>query len=808
MILLVNARRLLGIFFIAIIIAGCAQGAPEDSATTPTATPQNPVPTAAPIPTRDRDFIVIATDAPLPPFTQFDEFGNVIGFDNSVMEAIAASAGFEYEFVVTPHQGVLDILASGNKGDFDAVMSSLLVPEQPQEGISYTVPYLEVGQVLMVLADEKELLTPADIKPGTAIGVQSGSQAEVTAKTTLAISEADLFNEYEKPDQVVQALLDETVRAIIIDSQSAEFFSKSFPQQLKISGGEGSEAWIDSKSYGIAVASSETDLLERLNKAVEQLKADEVIDQIAVRWLILDDLPTETIDPGESRVGTPENEFFIGIVGQLEDMDPATFSYDLINWEIMSNSMSGLYMFDANNELQPVLAQEMPVISEDKLEYTIRLKEGLLFPDGSELTAEDVRWSVIRASRLGNFLVNGTLKDSNEDNFADVDGVQVLDPLTVKFILQEPTAYFPSMLATPPYFPISSECYAETADPGSICGGLGPYTIASWNKGDRLRLEANPQWPGWSLPQEETIVVRFYNDAAGIRKSLIDFESIDLAWTGLTYADFVQLQDALSEGSGNEIKPWSGPSVFKSYLIFDHKSPTWSNKKVRQAAAYALDRNVIVESVFGPSRNPLLSPVPDDVPSHIAVFPSPDPNQVASLMLEAGYTAENPLEVTIWFVNDGRYSDREEQYVASIRDQLNATGVFRVEIAGAPWDQFRVQMAECGYESYLLGWPSPGKPVDYLDVSSWTDFFVQETDSVICSNFESTEMDALVKASREETNPEVRSEIIAQIQELWANEIPTLDITQEPRRALSLAKVDNVMIDAMGFLHYELLTKD
>ena len=509
MILPVRARPLLGIFFLAILIAGCGQGAPEDAETAPTATPQNPVATAAPIPTRDSDFVVIATDAPLPPFTQFDEFGNVIGFDNSVMEAVASSAGFEYEFVVTPYQGVLDVLATGRKGDFDAVMSSLLIPEQPQEGISYTTPYLEVGQVLMVLADEKELLAPADIKQGTAIGVQSGSQAEVTAKTTLGISEADLFNEYEKPEQVVQALLDETVRAIIIDSQSAEFFSESFPQQLKIGGGEGSDAWIDSKSYGIAVASSDTKLLERLNKAIEQLKADKTIDQIAVRWLILDDLPTATIDPGESRVGTPQDEFFIGIVGKLEDMDPATFSYDLINWEIMSNSMSGLYMFDANNELKPVLAQDMPVISEDKLEYTIRLKEGLVFPDGSELTAEDVRWSVIRASRLGNFLVNGTLKDSNEDNFADVDGVQVIDPLTVKFILQEPTAYFPSMLATPPYFPISSECYAETADPGSICGGLGPYTIASWNKGDRIRLEANPQWPGCHFLKKRQLLCVF-----------------------------------------------------------------------------------------------------------------------------------------------------------------------------------------------------------------------------------------------------------------------------------------------------------
>ncbi|MDX1413451.1 MAG: ABC transporter substrate-binding protein [Candidatus Promineifilaceae bacterium] len=805
---IVRVGQWIGICLLVLALAGCDQSGADMAEVNPTTVPESPAATETPVPTRDPNLIVIATDAPLPPFTQFDELGNIEGFNHSAMEVIASNAEVDFEFVVTPHQGVLEILAGGESSDFDAVMSSLLLSEHTQEGITYTSPYLEIGQVLVVLADENELLGHNDIKPGMPIGVLQGSQGELTAKSLPNIMDSDLFNEYETIEQVVQALLDETVRGIIIDNHSADFFATSFPQQLKIPGGSGPENWIDAKSYGIAVASDNKKLLDQLNLAIERGHEDGTLNETAVRWLVTDDLPTAAIDPGESRTGTPDDELFIGVIGQLQDMDPATFSYDLINWEIMSNSMSGLYMFDPDNELQPVLARALPSISADKLEYTIQLKEGLVFPDGTELTAEDVRWSVIRASRLGNFLVNGTLKDSNEDNFADFDAVQVIDPLTVKFILQEPTAYFTSMLATPPYFPISSECYAETADPGSICGGLGPYRISSWLPGDRITLEANPEWPGWTSPAQETIIIRFYDDAAGIKKSLIDFQSIDLAWTGLSYNDFAEMQ-TLPDGSINsDLKPWLGPSSFKSYLIFNHDSAPWENIKVRQAASYAIDRQAIVDSVFGESRISLLSPIPDEVPGHVSTFPARDADQVASLMLEAGYTTENPLEVTIWFVDDGRYSDREEQYINLIRDQLNATGIFRVEVAGAPWDQFRVQIAECGYESYLLGWPSPGRPVDYLDPSSWTDFFVQETDSIICSNFESPQMDALVQAAREETDPSLRAEIYAQIQELWADELPTLDVTQEPRRALSLTKVDNLKINAHGFLHYEYLTKE
>ena len=804
----VQIKWLLGLLLLVVLATGCQQGAAEIAVTEPTATPVDANPTAAPAPTRDRDFVVIATDAPLPPFTRFDEFGNVEGFDSAVMENIAAIAGFEYEFVVTPHQGVLDILAAGNSNDFDAVMSSLLVPETAQEGIVYTEPYLEVGQVMLVLANEDELQSYEDIRPGMAVGVQHGSYGEQTALEIVQISEDDLFNEYEKADQVVQALLDETVRAVIIDSHSADYFAESFPQQLKISGGEEGESWISRKSYGIAIAANDSELLKKLNDAIAQMKADQVIKRLTVAWLILDDFPAGGIDPGESRVGTPAGEFFIGVIGQLEDMDPASLSSDFVNWEIMNNSMSGLYRFNADNELQPMLAEGMPLISEDKVEYTVRLKQGLLFPDGSDFTAEAVRWSVIRASRLGNFLVNGTLKDANEDNFADSDAVQVLDPFTVKFILQEPTAYFPSLLATPPYFPISDECYVETADPGSSCGGLGPYTIANWAGGDRIRLEANPQWPGRPAPAFENIIVRFYGDAAGMRKSLAEFQSIDLAWTGLPYSDFLELQNQDVDGDGNvDIKPWDGPSTFKSYLIFEQETPPWNSKQVRQAVSYAIDRNAIVEDVFGGSRIPLLSPIPDEVPGHVATLPATDHEKVRSLMLEAGYTPENPLEITIWFVNDGRYSAQEEQYLTALSEQLEATGVFLVSISGAPWDQFRVQISQCGYAAYLLGWPSPGRPVDYLDPSSWTDFFVQNTDRVFCSNYESAEMDKLLLASREERDVALRADIYTQIQALWADELPTLDITQEPRRALSLAKVDNVGIDALGLLHYELLTK-
>lgn len=792
--------RFYSIFIILLLAAGCQRAEPELVATAVPPTPTSPAITI-PESSRGSDFIVVATDAPNSYFADFDLQGNVIGFDNDLMARIAAIANFDYEFLVTPHEGVLENLVSPVNRDYDAVMSSLVIPATPEPGIAYTVPYLEVGQVMVVLADERELQSYTDIQPGMAVGAPANSSSEEAAREMLALSDADVY-EYETATQALQALIDESVNAVVVDHYTAVHFTQTYPEQLKIAGGNGRDAWISQKTYGIAVPAANTQLLDRLNQAILQTQDDQTIDRLTTAWLIADG----SIDAGESRVGTPTSEFVIGMVGQLSDMDPAS-GPDLIAWEIKNNTMSGLYGYNSSNQLVPLLAANMPTISEDKLEYTIGLRRGVRFPDGRELTAEDVVWSISRSARLGSFLVNSYLKDSNDDSFADVDALQIVDTYTVKIVLQEPTAYFPSLLATPPYYPVSSACFAAGADPLSSCGGIGPYTIVSWEVGDRIRLKANPEWPGRPSPAFENIQVRFYTDVASMLRSLTEFQSLDLAWTGLPFSDYLALAavDQDEDGSADYVN-WQGPAIFKSYLMFDHDSDPWDTPRVRQAASLALDRAALA-ALFGGLRQPLYSPIPDAVPGHQAVFPQRDLTQAVTLLLQAGYSPAVPLPITLTFVNDGRYSPQEEAYATAIKNQLEETEVFQVTLEGASWEVVRTQISQCNTPFYLIGWPSPGQPTNYLDVTSWTDFFVQNTDSGFCSNYESAEMTKLLEEANEELDTAVRLQQYGQIQELWAEEMPTLELTQEIRFATSLPNVENVRIDALGLLHYEVLTK-
>jgi len=535
--------RQYGVVSLAILLAvvtGCSNDGSSDPVQTVEPTPAGtPLTLAAedgfPASAEDITFITVATDAParFQEFGDIDPLGNVIGFDPGIMAALADIVDIDFEFVVTGYAGLLD---SVSNGEFDSAMSSLLIPGEPVDGLIYTDPYLEVGQVLVVLANNSIVQSHRDLVIGIPIGVQQYSSAEQTARDVVGLLDSDI-QLYDTPAEVVQALIDRQVDGIIMDHDDAEYYTATYPQQLRITGDQGREAWITEKEYGIAVSEGNTALLELLNEAIAIAVANGAVEALTQEWLVSQAL----INAGESLVGTLSDELVIGIVGELTSLDPAARDRDLIGWEVRHNIMSGLLRVDAQNNLAPSLAEDFPLISEDKLEYTFRIKPNLIFPDGSELTAEDVRFSITRAAGLGNFQVNRYLKDENEDGFADVDAVQVLDPMTVKFVLDQPTSFFPSVLATPPYSIISESCYAANPDPSLPCGGMGPYTVTEWDPGIQIRLAAYEQWPG-EVPAFQNLQLRFYDDQSQMRDSL-ENNAIDIAWTGLSVGDWRGLRD-------------------------------------------------------------------------------------------------------------------------------------------------------------------------------------------------------------------------------------------------------------------------
>lgn len=805
-----STSSLSSLLILLIVIVGCARQTPvpdTTDATPPTATviaaatteteptdtaANPPTPTAVPVPPADNGVLTVAIDVPHKQveFAAFDDFGNITGLDADLIAAIAAvSDDLAYELIAIPYDAIIDGVQTGK---FDMGLSAIVIPEQPEEGIAYTRPYLEIGEQLLVRANETEITDIDSITADMVVSVEAESQSGQIAIDRLPMSSRQLLT-FGSVQAAVQELSNGTVRAAVVDNYQASYYINRYPQRFKLAGG-----FINgSRSFGIAVAADNTDLLTTLNTAIATLSDNENVTAITDR--LVDKRP---INRGDiSLVGTPEDRVLIGVVGTSGDLDPSSDTFGYINWEIKQNTMSGLLRYDQNNQLVPALAATMPTISDDGLKYTFTLREGLFFPDGTLLDANAVRNSLVRASENGNGQLNNFLRDNNLDGFADGDAIQAVGNNQIVLQLDEAASHFVTFLATPPYFILNPSCAAGTFDPLANCNGIGPYTITAYEPDVLVRMEANPLWP-LEKAIMSSVELRFYADTATLRGALLS-EQIDIVWHGIANANN---EEGRALAADDTLKPWAGASVFKSYLVFEQSQEPWDDVRVRRAAAYALDRDALVEKVFvDGERQPLLGPIPSGIPGNAPAAPAPDLGSAITLLNAAGYSLLNPLEIDLWYLDDGRYTEREGDYAAAIKEQLEETGIFEVTLNSEAWPIYSARMSSCEYPAFLLGWPGTTAQ-RYIDPMIWLGHFIYNAE-VVCSNYESEEMSALMASVLEETDLATRMGLYGQVQALWAAELPTLDLTQERNQAYSSADITALTIDPLGIMRYETLQK-
>ncbi len=482
----------------------------------------------------------------------------------------------------------------------------------------------------------------------------------------------------------------------------------------------------------------------------------------------------------------PAGPLVIGTTDSVTDLDPAQ-SYDFHTWEIHHNTMDTLLTYKpGTTELQPGLAERYEV-SDDGLEYTFYLRQGLKFPDGTDFNADAVVWSINRVMRLEG--------DPSWLVTSFVDHVEKVDEYTVKFVLQNPVGFFPLLVATQPYSPVSPNCYPENEfDSDSTCGGIGRYRIVRWERDVEMVLEANPDYYGTPAAYKD-IVVRYFADSTALRLAL-ESGDIDVAWKTLTPSDYDDFrQDAnynLYEGAGPYIR----------YICFNTTTPPFDNPKVRQAVSLAIDRDAISGVVFQGTHKNLYSMVPEGMFGHIDAFPERDLEQAKALLAEAGFDESNPLVMDLWWTPD-HYGPTEGDVATVLKQALEETGVIQVNLQSAEWATYTDYFGPGTMPVFLLGWYP-----DYLDPDNYTSAFAECGASDDLGIFYcNEEMDNLLKQARLSTDMNERKDLYAQIQQLWTTEVPTIPFTQGLLLVVTQKNVGGVVLDPTLFLHYFTLTK-
>ncbi len=216
----------------------------------------------------DLGTVTIGTNAEYPPFEFVDEESDITGFDIELMEAIAAEAGFDYEFVNTRWDGIFVALASG---EFDAVISAATITAERAEMVNFSDPYFNAGQRLAVRADETEIAGPEDLA-GKKVGVQLGTTGDIWLTDN---TEAEVVR-YDENTLAFQALANEDVDAVMADGPTAVDIIKANPEMdLMILDG----VYTD-EEYGIAVNKDRDDVLAAINEGLAAVRESGQYDQI------------------------------------------------------------------------------------------------------------------------------------------------------------------------------------------------------------------------------------------------------------------------------------------------------------------------------------------------------------------------------------------------------------------------------------------------------------------------------------------------------------------------------------------------
>ncbi len=465
------------------------------------------------------------------------------------------------------------------------------------------------------------------------------------------------------------------------------------------------------------------------------------------------------------------------------DLDPAN-AYDFHTWEIFYNIYQGLLRYPpGETNLVPGLAESYD-ISADGKEYTFKLRKGLKFTDGSACDANAVKWSIDRVIALKgdpSWLVTDF-----------VDHVDVVNNLSVKFVLKNPVAYFPSLVASVPYYPVNPNIYPKdkiVRDPSEMKGGklvgLGPYQVVSFKRDQEIVMDANPNYYG-PKPKNDRVVIRYFADATTMRLALEKGE-VDFAFKSLNPSDIVDLEKS------NKIQTIKAQGPYIRYICFLTDTKPFSDKNLRQAVAAAINRKPLLQKVFLGQNAPLYSMVPMGMWSHTDDFKTVhgDGNiaKAQKLLKAAGYSESNKLTFDFWYT-PSHYGDTEVDMAAVIKDQLEATGMMKVNVKSAEWAAYRDNWANKVMPIWLLGWYP-----DYIDPDNYTSAFAGTAGSKgLGIHFSSAVWDKKFVEGQTITDMGKRAAVYKDLQKMWTVEVPTMPIFQGTLYLFTQNNVRGIML--------------
>jgi len=447
-----------------------------------------------------------------------------------------------------------------------------------------------------------------------------------------------------------------------------------------------------------------------------------------------------TVDPPQ-----PGGTLRAAFQNEWAGLDPHTVS-SYSSYQILNNVLETLTAYDDNLNLIPWLAESWEQ-SEDGLTWTFKLREGVMFHNGREMTAEDVKWSFER-------LIDPETGAGNAANVGPPETViEVIDDYTVAITHPEPVGILPQTLG----FNKASGIIASESlnDQGIITQpiGTGPFKIAEVEGTTRILLQKHEDYWQNGLPYLDAVEITPIPDDT-VREAALLGGEVD--WVlSIAPQNFEKLE------ADDSVVVSTVPQLSYDYIGLNLEREPFNDQRVRQAIAYALDREQLAEAGYFGLAVPVQGPTGPGSPWYFEYSPySRDVEKAKELLAEAGYPEGFQMELlpTVQYGETVRAAQVLQQQLAEVGIETS--------INAPEWSEWLELEGGGNYDAYICNWNA------LIDADQY--YYLQhKSDQVFnFTGYDNPEFDELVTEARSTSDFDERYQIYQELNQILVDDAP------------------------------------
>jgi peptide/nickel transport system substrate-binding protein len=510
---------------------------------------------------------------------------------------------------------------------------------------------------------------------------------------------------------------------------------------------------------------------------------------------------------GGTTGGGSGGSIVIGTTDKLTFLDPAG-SFDNGSLTVQTQVFATLMNSKPGTaDVQPDLAAKAEFTS--PTDYTVTLKKGLKFANGHKLTASDVKFSFDRQLKIN---------DPNGPSYllSNLESTDATGDTTVVFHLKNADdQVFPQVLSTSAGAIVDEEVFSAdkvTPDKEIVKGEAfdGQYKIDSYDFNNLVTFKTNPNYKGLlGAAKTASVTLKTYTDASNLKLD-VQQGNIDVAYRSLSATDTASLR------TNKKVKVVPGPGGEMRYIVFNFNTMPYGATQpdanaakalaVRVAAADLIDRSEIASQVYKNTYTPLYSFVPDGLTGATTVLKDlygdgkggPDQAKAKKVLADAGVST--PVVFKLQY-NTDHYGESSTDEYALVKSQLEATGLFTVNLQSTEYTQYSKDRSSDVYPEYQLGWfPDYSDADDYL-----TPFY--GADSFLVNHYSNDAVIAEIQKQATESSAAARKTQIEDIQAKVAADLPILPLLQGKQAAVTGTDISGTTLDGSFKFRFGTLSK-